>query len=159
MALTACRECGGQVSTEAHACPRCGAFAPSGIPTTPAPVAPSSTVVAAPPAVRSRPKWGRILILIGLVGTVIGVAVNHSSSKSLDASQIEQTLESHYGQLLSVQVTASCPRQIPMKKGTITDCQITREDSGKTTDVRVTQDDSSGHYSYQATDPFGFTAP
>jgi hypothetical protein len=39
MALGFCRECGGRASTEAHACPHCGAASPTGQPVHAVPVA------------------------------------------------------------------------------------------------------------------------
>jgi hypothetical protein len=72
MSLATCRECQGQVSTEAASCPHCGAPRPVSIP-------PEPTAAAAPSTKKRRSPW-RLVILGGFGLLVISWVVGSLSS-------------------------------------------------------------------------------
>ena len=74
MAITKCRECGGQVSTKATACPHCGATNPTG---ESAPIAKSG-----PPPKKKSSTLKIVLIVIGvlwLIGTIAQMNAKRTS--------------------------------------------------------------------------------
>lgn len=97
VALTKCRECGGDVSTEAHACPHCGAPVPVPVPAT--------TVPPPKPAVKRRggtpanwkptpltrnPAW---LVMYGTLAIAFGLLVFESCSKLKPKPTLDKILD------------------------------------------------------------------
>lgn len=82
MALTNCRECGKNVSTDAASCPNCGTPWPA----RPAGAAPQAGAAAPAPASRSRrtPLWK--LVVAGFVLLVLGLAIRDAMSASSGAA-------------------------------------------------------------------------
>jgi hypothetical protein len=64
-----------------------------------------------------------------------------------NAEDLNQTVGSAMTQALGSAITVSCPADVPIRKGEITDC--TAEDGHNRRTVRVTQEDSKGHFRWQ----------
>ncbi len=82
MAITKCRECGGQVSTEALACPHCGAKNPSNTASQAQPATAKATGMAL---------WKKILIGFGvlwLIGTVAQLTAKRKDRPSEATAQV-----------------------------------------------------------------------
>lgn len=71
------------------------------------------------------------------------------SHGSLRTDDLDQTIGARLTQTIGVPVIVTCPANIPLRGGEITDC--TAADGATSRIVRVTQDDSKGHYTWQLT--------
>ena len=77
MAITKCRECGGQVSTKAAACPHCGATNPAGE------AMPNATSSAPPKKKSSTLKMMLIVIaVLWIIGTVVQMSAKRTPTQA-----------------------------------------------------------------------------
>lgn len=155
MALTACRECDQQVSTEAATCPHCGVSHPATAES--APAEPLS-------AGRSGWYWFGIAaaaVAAGLVATFIGYRAWQSQEGIVvSGPALEQQIVDQYRDIAgNVNLTASCPSSPRLHKGKIVDCTVRRDDNDASSPVFITPTDDSGHFQMQLGDPRALLAP
>lgn len=152
MSLTACRECGQPVSTEAESCPHCGISQPAPVAM---PSAPPFTETDAAPATkgRRRPIWIAVAAAAAIVigGFFIGQNQGWFPTGSLDSSQVTTVIADRYTQISGQTIDVTCPA-IPKQKGRISDCTATVAGTGQSTTVFVKQVDGAGHFTFQPAD-------
>lgn len=155
MSLTACRECQQQVSTEAAACPHCGA----GHPTGPA-AAPDVSELPLFPTAKGGINYSNPLTYLVIIATVAVLAGGYFTYQhflgGVKASgyQVATTIHERFQSINpKADLSVTCPHTVTLRKDKIVDCSLERNDNGKRTAVFVTGTDNSGHFTMQVEDP------
>lgn len=93
-----------------------------------------------------KPTSARGLVVAGtLVASAFVAGCDSGGTFDPGEDELERALTEQVG----VPVTVTCPDDIPLKAGHITDCVA--DDGQDRKYVRITQDDNEGHYTWELT--------
>lgn len=96
-------------------------------------------------------------LIVAAVTAVVLNFVGVFAFRSADGRQVAADISASLSNSTGTRVSVSCPREIPMRKGGIEDCQANAGNG--TTIVRVVQDDSRGHFHFTINEPGVLSAP
>ena len=87
----------------------------------------------------------KISVAVAVIAFSVSGCSTLTGTLDIKMADLEQSIRDQLG----VAVTVSCPSDIPLGTGNITDCTVT--DGVDRKYLRITQDDANGHYTWEIT--------